>query len=231
MNKLNPKLIVFDWDDVITLGAKEGYFACYDFALETVDVALPEALKTERILKKWGANHTEELKELLKENPGKLNEAVKAYEKAFFGDVFVNSLRIIDGTVEALIRLSKRYKLAVATGGHPKVLKERIIPKFKIPNVFEVIMSGYEIDDPSKVKPDPYMLTTIMEQVGVKNTDTIYVGDAQNDVIMAQRTKVEPVIVLTGHLTEEKASQLGVSHIIPDVTMLDAVLHRKRGEA
>ena len=54
MSKLNLKLIIFDWDDVITLGAKDGYFACYDFALAKVGVALPENVKTERILRKCG---------------------------------------------------------------------------------------------------------------------------------------------------------------------------------
>ena len=34
------KLIVFDWDDVITLGAKEAYFAAYHQALVEVGVHL-----------------------------------------------------------------------------------------------------------------------------------------------------------------------------------------------
>jgi beta-phosphoglucomutase-like phosphatase (HAD superfamily) len=138
MSKLNPKLVVFDWDDVITPGAKDGYFACYEFALEKVGVSFPENIKTDRILKKWGKNHREELRELLKEYPELIEKAAIAFEEAFFGDVFVNSLRIIEGTTETLERLSKGHKLAVATGGHPKLLKERIIPKFRIPEVFEI---------------------------------------------------------------------------------------------
>jgi beta-phosphoglucomutase-like phosphatase (HAD superfamily) len=112
MEKLDPKLVIFDWDDVITLGAKEGYFSCYDFALAKVGVSLPENIKTERILKKWGTNHREELIELLKEQPDLVDEAARAYEEAFFGDVFVGSLRIVEGTAETVERLPTRYKLA-----------------------------------------------------------------------------------------------------------------------
>lgn len=224
MAKLNPKLIIFDWDDVITLGAKEGYFSCYDFALSKVGVTLPENVKTERILKRWGTNHREELIELLKEHPGLIDDAAKAYEEAFFGDVFVNSLTTIAGTADTLKKLSKRYKLAVAIGGHPKVIKERIIPRFGIPDVFEVVLSGYDIHDPRKTKPDPFMLNTIMDKVGVTNTETIYVGDAENDVLMAQNAGIEPVVVLTGHLSESKARDLGAKSILPDVTFIESVL-------
>lgn len=224
MAKLDPKLIVFDWDDVITLGAKEGYFACYDFALKKIGVNLPQSIKIQRILSKWGTTHREELMELLQEHPGLIDESAKAFEEAFFGDIFVNSLRMIEGTVETLERLAKKYKLAVATGGHPKILRERIIPKFGIPDIFQFMLSSYELADSSKAKPDPYMLNTIIDQVGVKNNQTIYVGDAENDVLMARKAKVESVVVLTGHLSQTEALQLGVNHIIRNITLIDTIL-------
>ena len=224
MDKLNPKLIVFDWDDVITLGAIEGYFACYDVVLQRVGVSLPEHVKRERVLRRWGTTHVEELRELLEDHPGLLGQATQAYEEAFFGEVFLNSLRILEGTAETLERLSKHYLLAVATGGHPRVIRERIIPKFGIPDAFAVILSAYEIRDPAKEKPAPYMLNTIMDSLGIKNTDTIYVGDAHNDVRMAQNAGVEPIVVLTGHLSQSAAAQLGVHHIIADITRLESIL-------
>lgn len=224
MQKLNPKLIIFDWDDVITLGAKDGYFACYDFALERVGISLPDHIKKQRILKKWGTNHHEELTELLQEHAELIEKATKAFEEGFFGDVFVNSLRMTDGTLEALERLAKKYKLAVATGGHPRLLTERIIPKFRVPQVFEVIVSGYELADPTKTKPDPYMLDSIMEKLHVKNAETIYVGDAENDVLMARKACVESVVVLTGHLSKQKALQLGVRYVIANLTVLETIL-------
>lgn len=52
------------------------------------------------------------------------------------------------------------------------------------------------------------------------------VGDAANDVLMAQNADILPVVVLTGHLNEEQAKELKVKHIINDVTDLPKVLNQ-----
>jgi hypothetical protein len=62
------KLIIFDWDDVFTLGSKEGYFACYHKAINDVGVFLSPEEEHKRILAKWSKSFREELKELLKEH-------------------------------------------------------------------------------------------------------------------------------------------------------------------
>ncbi len=52
------------------------------------------------------------------------------------------------------------------------------------------------------------------------------VGDAKNDVLMGQAIGATPVVVLSGHLNREQAEELGVEHIIPDVTQIETVLAR-----
>src|SRR5438132_1525226 len=81
---------------------------------------------------------------------------------------FVKSLTIVQGSNELLKKLKEKYILAVATGAHPKVLKEEIFPRFGIPEVFSKIVFTYEIDDSIHHKPHPYMLKTIMHAQGVK---------------------------------------------------------------
>ncbi|MBU4245864.1 MAG: HAD hydrolase-like protein, partial [Nanoarchaeota archaeon] len=51
-----------------------------------------------------------------------------------------------------------------------------------------------------------------------------YVGDAKNDVLMARNARIEPIVVLTGHLSKSEAEVLKVKHIIPDVTEIEEVL-------
>ena len=58
------KLLVFDWDDVITLGSKEGYYACYRETLNELGITLDERELHIRIQRKWGQPFREELKEL-----------------------------------------------------------------------------------------------------------------------------------------------------------------------
>lgn len=220
------KLIVFDWDDVFTLGSKEGYIRCLHETLVRLGVNLDPEEEKRRILYTWSKPHREELRNLLKEKPELLEEACRIYEEIFFGGEFVKSLTLVKGSDKLLQELSKKYILTVATGAHPKVLKEEVFPKFGIPDVFAEISFTYEIDDPEHHKPHPYMVETILNHQGIKPEEAILVGDAKNDVVMAQRAKVIPVVVLTGHLNRQEAEGLGVEYIIEDVTQLESILQQ-----
>jgi len=43
------KLIIFDWDDVIILGAKKGYYNCYKNTLKELGIVLDEKEIDKRI--------------------------------------------------------------------------------------------------------------------------------------------------------------------------------------
>jgi hypothetical protein len=138
----NVELIIFDWDDVFTLGAKEGYYACYRKAINDVGVFLPPEEENKRILAKWGKSFRVELEELLIEKPELVDPGCEIFEEAYWGNTFIDVLSMIDGTNEMLLRLQNTYTLAVATGNHHKMLQERIFPHFNIPNVFSQIIWG-----------------------------------------------------------------------------------------
>jgi len=218
------KLIVFDWDDVFTLGSTEGYYACYHAAVVGVGVSLTYEEEMKRIASKWGAPHTQEIEALLVEDPELVGKAVEIFEQSLFGDVFVDKLSIIDGGVELLNVLSQHYALAIASGVHPKVLKERVFNKFQIPAVFSEIITAYDLDDPEKSKPHSHSIELIMGRTGVKPDETLMVGDGKNDILMAKNAHVKSVAVLTGHMDYKEAKQVGADYIIDKVTDLPSVL-------
>jgi phosphoglycolate phosphatase len=218
------KLIIFDWDDVFSQGSTKGYFACYHAALVGVGVTLDPGEEKRRIQSKWGQSHREEIKALLLEHPDLVDAACDAYEENLFGDTFVSCLSIIPGSVELLAGLAKRYTLALASGVHPRILRDRVIPTFHISDVFAQIITAYDLDDPTMAKPHPHIAQTIMATQGCTPEETIMVGDATNDVMMARNAGIEPVVVLTGHLSHEQAEALNVEHIIADVTKLETIL-------
>lgn len=220
------KLIIFDWDDVFTRGSIDGYYKCYHEAVQGVGINLSPEEEDKRIKAKWGTNHREQLRELLKENPELLDKAVEIYEHHLFGTTFVDCLTIVPGSQEFLKNLAKHYKLAVATGAHPHILKERLMPKFGIPDVFSHIISVYDLDDPAHGKPHPFMPNKIMEAESITKSETIMVGDAASDMQMAWNAGIEPVAVLTGHLSEPEAEKIGVKYIISDVTQLETVIEK-----
>ena len=223
------KSIIFDWDDVITLGSKVGYFKCYHLAAVGVGVELSPAEEEKRILAKWGKSHREELKELLKENPELVDRACEIYEGELSGDTFVDCLSVVKGVPELLLRLAGAYKLSVATGMNPEILKEKIMPRFNIPQVFTHIISAYDIKDPKMQKPHPYSINYILERQGISPENAIMVGDARGDIVMARAAGVIPVVVLTGHLSRGDAEDLDVEYIIPDVTKIEKVLYEING--
>lgn len=220
------KLIIFDWDDVIILGSIPGYYACYREALKAVGVVLDEDELDRRIKSKWGQPFREELRELLREHPQLLDKATDIfYNEKFHGSTFVNELSEVEGVNELLQKLSKKYKLAVATGNQRKMIFDNIIPKFNIPSVFcQIVTSHDDGIPPEKTKPDPHMINIILEKQGIQPNQALFVGDAKSDVQMAQNAGVEPVVVLTGHLNRDEAKALGVKHILDDVTKIEEIL-------
>jgi phosphoglycolate phosphatase-like HAD superfamily hydrolase len=218
------KLIVFDWDEVFTKGSTNGYIRCYHEALKGVGVSLSPEEELKRIHAKWGSPHLEELRELLKEKPELLERANELYEQHLFGDTFVDCLEVVPGSQDLLRKLAGKYILTIASGVHPKILKERVMPKFDIPDVFAQIVTAYDLEDPDKAKPHPRSIELILEANNVAPEEAVMVGDAENDVLMGRNAGVEPVVVLSGHLTRLEAEKLDVSHIIDDVTHLEEAL-------
>jgi len=220
------KLIVFDWDDVIVTGSKEGYFDCYHKAIKSVGIKLSPAEERQRVLSKWSKTNYEELKILLKENPQLLAKAYKNFEKIFWGDTFVKHQKIIKGSRKVLRDLSKHYQLAVASSGNKEMIEKMIIPHFNIPNVFKMILSSEQMPGPSKMKPHPMILKKIMNKLDIKPEETLYVGDSNTDIQMAHKAKVVSVAVLTGHLSRSEAVKEKSDYIINDITGMSKILRK-----
>lgn len=220
------KLIIFDWDDVFTQNSIKGYYKCYHEALKGVGVSF-SAEEEERLIKeKWGAGHRAQLAYLLKEHPELVDKAVEIYQEHFFGNTFVDCLTIIPGAQELLKKLAKSYTLTIATGAHPKIINDRLFPKFQIPDVFAQVLTIYDIDDLAHAKPHPFMVNKLLETQNVKPEEAVLVGDAASDMQMAWNAGVEPIAVLTGHLNRQQAEELGVKHIIENVTLLESELEK-----
>lgn len=223
------KLIIFDWDDVFTLGSKEGYFDCFHQTLVELGIEMDPEEEKRRLISKWGNNHYVQLEAVMQENPELLDEASDIYEKYLFGDTFISHLSFVNGAGSLLERLNKDYTLAVATGAHPRLLREKIIPHFNIPDVFACLFTGYDLEDSTKGKPYPFMIEHILKELNFKPEDAVMVGDATADMKMAMNANVTPVAVLSGHMDRQDAEDLGIEFIIEDVTRLESVLERLNG--
>lgn len=216
------KLIIFDVDGVI-IDAHPAYFACYHQALQSVGVTLDQEVEKRIIIQKWGKGYEVQLRALLKEYPQFLPKAIENYLAYRHSDKFSSEVSLIKGVHESLEALSKKYILAAATGLRRRYLDE-YIKRYHL-NYFKRTMTLDDIDEEDNYKPSPYMLFEYMKFFGVTKDEVVYVGDAENDVLMAKGAEVTPIVVLTGHLDKEEAKELGVKHIIPDITYLGKLLN------
>lgn len=220
------KLIVFDWDDVFTMGSTNAYYACYHETLRQLGVKLAPEEEEKRIKARWGSTVEEEFGSLLKEEPQLIGKAVRIYEDLLMGDLFVSHLSIVPGGADFIKSLSSQYKIAIASGVNPRLLKEKIFTKFDIPNVFSAIKTVYDLDDPSHAKPHPYLILEILKELKIAPGEAAMVGDAPGDMKMAMSADVTPIAVLTGHLNRKQAEELGVKYVADDVTKILPILKR-----
>ncbi|HSI20945.1 MAG TPA: HAD family hydrolase [Verrucomicrobiae bacterium] len=217
-------LIVFDWDDVFTLGSQQGYFHCYQEAAASVGIDLDLEIVRSRVLPKWGHPVHDEVTDLLPDHPHLVDQAVAHYESIITTEAFTRHLTFIEGGRELLTSLAQKYTLAVASGSNPITLRQVIFPQFSVPNVFDQVVCSEDPPADMRGKPHPDMLLHIMKAQGASPEETLMVGDGHGDVHMAQAAGVTPVVVLTGVLNREEALQLGVNHIIGRVTDLPQLL-------
>ena len=200
------KLIIFDFDGVIVVGSNEEYFRCYHEALEKVGVHLDSQEERKRILERWSQPYQRELAGLLREYPQHLEKAVEAFEQCYYSPELRENIKLVKGTKDALENLSRKYTLAIASGMYRKMM-DPLIEKFGIP-YFKKIITNEDINKKEDFKPAPFMISKIMNDLSISQSETIMVGDGKNDVLMAQNAGIIPVVVLTGHLNKKEAEEL-----------------------
>ena len=151
--------------------------------------------------------------------------------KRYMMDDFPQMIEPIEGAAETLEELSQDYQLALNTAADREVLFEAVMPRLGIdPKLFDSELVWTADETPTaKQKPDPYAIRQILRDSGMPESRAIMVGDSQADVLAAYFAGVEPVVPLTGNLSEEDARFHDVKYIIEDITHIKDILPRAIG--
>lgn len=209
------KLIVFDWDDTITIGAIGRYVECYKQTLRQFGSTHSDEQIHATVLETWGIPHKEVLAKLL-DKADQLKEADRIYSE--LTERLTGDIGLLPGTRKVLTELAKKYRLIVVSNSmHTRVLRQQ--QTFGLTECFTDIISMYDFADFAQRKAAPDMLNQAMESAGVTGQETLAVGDAPVDVAMAKAAGVPVVITLTGILNKEAATKLEVP-TIKDLTEL-----------
>lgn len=141
------------------------------------------------------------------ENSHRLDE-ILAFYKEKYAQSDNKLARLYDGEDEALTALKdKGVKLAILTNKpHAAAMRSN-----------EVFFKSYTFDrivgqrDGLPLKPDPQAVYNILEELGVKREECLFVGDGETDVETARNAKVDCVSVLWGYRTKEQLKEAGAT--------------------
>jgi pyrophosphatase PpaX len=126
------------------------------------------------------------------------------------------------GTVEAIEKLKKAgFKLGIVSGKKKFYLEKNLIDAGFNLELFDAIISA---EDSKEHKPSPKPILIACDKIGVKPTETLYVGDATFDYEAAKSAKANFIAVNHGLLSEKELKKMGVKNIIKSVSDLPKFL-------
>ena len=91
---------------------------------------------------------------------------------------------------------------------------------------FDVIVGAEEPYGHLAYKPDPAMMNTLMEHMNVKPSETVYVGDADLDIITAISAHVRGIGITKGNFTHEDFKLLGAWKSIDTLSELIGIAEK-----
>jgi phosphoglycolate phosphatase-like HAD superfamily hydrolase len=219
------KHIIFDCDGVLWEGTNEGYVRCYHRAAVEAGIELDYAVARERIVANWGRSARHEIEGMIPEHPELVGEVVRRYRRLVRSDLFLSAAVLIPGVRETLQSLFERFPLSAITGMNADNLAT-LLARFELRSYLRHALSTGDNDDPARQKHTGYHLRQLLEWEAVAPDEVLCVGDAPVDVQMAEQVGAPVVVVLSGHLDQRQASQLGARAVLGTVAELPEWIER-----
>lgn len=135
--------------------------------------------------------------------------------------------KLISGARGVLARIRGEHQLGLVTSGdRSRVLRQ--LREFRLMRVFSARVCG---GDTQRKKPHPEPLREALRQMQLAPERCVYVGDAPQDVEMAQRAGVLAIGVLGPFPTERRLRAAGPEFLIHSLEELPGVLKRLNGRS
>jgi HAD superfamily hydrolase (TIGR01509 family) len=106
-----------------------------------------------------------------------LGEILSYYEKNS------KKLKLKEGIIEALPKLKKKYKIALATGAN-KEWAMQVVTSLGIVDYFDYIIAGNEV---KKAKPEPEIFLRAAEMIKLRPEECVVIEDAAFGILAAKR--------------------------------------------
>ncbi|WP_102262448.1 HAD family hydrolase [Mesobacillus jeotgali] len=177
------KAVLFDFDGTLA----DTLPVCF-LAFESVFKKFDDRdVTTEEIKSMFGPSETGIIRENLKNTNHE--KAIELYYE-IYRDRHENLVPKNEEIYTLLIELKKRgYKLGIVTGKARKSL-DISLEYLELNNIFDVIVTG---DDVVLPKPHPEGVNKALEELGVSNTEAIFLGDSDADILAGKHANVPTI--------------------------------------
>lgn len=214
MTKLLIKNIIFDLDGTL-VDSKRDIAAAQHWVLGQLGV---HSYDPEELYPLIGRPLAETFATLLPPNlHGRIPEATELY-KNHYPPRALDTTMLFPGVKETLETLRSRgFRLATATTKLSAGTR-RVLTHFAIAQHFDQIQGSDNIP----FKPDPFIITKILEDQSWEKSESMMVGDTDNDIIAGKRANVTTCGVTYGSLTREQMEQLKpdiIIHSLPELLL------------
>lgn len=180
--------VIFDFDGVIA-DSKETIFRIYEAVSKEMGIEFYDSISD--FTKNLDGNYKHFYTKLgIKEKD--FSKANKIYKKHFLR--LGEGIRIFQGMEEVLSTLKKKsFKIGISSNTHEFIVRA-LLQRFGIENHIDAVIGGKDIN---KLKPDPALITNVMEKMEVDPEQTAYIGDMEVDMLAARAAKVGKLIAVT----------------------------------
>ena len=138
-----------------------------------------------------------------------VNKAHKMYDSAY-AKTYMNTVSLYDGMYEAILMLSKYYKIAVLSNKQDEYVKNLVSQL--LPEGICEIARGTVAGIPAK--PDPTIALEIVEALGVSHYECMIIGDSDIDLLTARNAEMDCLSVSWGYVSKAKLIMTGAEEII-----------------
>lgn len=142
-------------------------------------------------------------------DPGIVDRALPLYDK-MYAKTYMQTDRLYDGMENALIELSKYYKIAVLSNKQDEYVKGLV--SALIPDGICEMAQGSVDGIPAK--PTPTLALRIAEKLGINPCECMLIGDSVIDILTAENAGFDILSVSWGYTSKSKLLFKGAQDIV-----------------
>ena len=140
---------------------------------------------------------------------GLVDKALENYNE-MYSKTYMNTTSLYDGMDEAILILSKYYKIAVLSNKQDEYVKNLVSQL--LPEGICEIARGTVGGIPAK--PDPKVALEVVEALGVSHYECMLIGDSDIDLLTARNAEMDCLSVSWGYVSKAKLIMTGAEEII-----------------